>query len=705
MIPILMQSAALLGGVVMGPGGAPIAGAVVATGAQQVLTDAKGGFSLKVEGAVVLRISAKGFSPQEREAKPGETVLVLLEREAQGATVEVVEGSGYSSEGPSSSISRLEIYMTPGAAADVFQATKALPGVSNASEGAELFVRGGKPEEVGIYLNGGRLPRPYHHPNTQGGIFSSVDTAMVTRLDFIPGGFSAKYGDALSAVLDLSTEESSPVRTGSALINLAGQGIQQDEPVGGGVLRGSYRHASPVLLDKLYGLSPNFTDSPISDDLQLNHQTPLGTGRLTTTAIFSQDHLAVDTRIANVVGIYDNRSRTRFLTGQFTQALGERTVLSLTVSDSRFHEAWSFGPWGITQEEHDGFLRAEGAIQVNEAITIESGLDRDQLRLDPRGMVPFDLANWNSDAAPRVFAYGIDGVRTGAYATVRWLISSRWGLSIGGRSDRYGLLRESTRDARATVSYQVSEGITLRLAGGSFHQAPPLMQLDPYAGNQNLKVLRATHAVLALDARWKKVWDTQVRLEAYRKDYDHLVVEDPGARYLSDGRGYAQGLDLLLKASRGSFRGWIGYGYLDTKRREAKQAEVGPVPTSVPHNLTVVGTWSLKPGLDLGGSWRYATGAPVTPISGSLPDGNGGFEPQEGKIYSDRLPAYGRMDLRLSRLFPFHGLRCVAFAEVMNLLNRHNVSSYSYNPDYSQRRQEESYFSRRILVAGLSLAW
>jgi outer membrane receptor protein involved in Fe transport len=413
----------------------------------------------------------------------------------------------------------------------------------------------------------------------------------------------------------------------------------------------------------------------------------------------------VDTRIANALGSYDNRSRTRFLTGQFTQAFGDRTVLSLVASDSRFHESWSFKSWGITQEERDGFLRAEAAIQMSESITVESGLDRDQLRLDPKGRVPFDLANWAPDAAPRVFAYGFDGVRTGAYTTVRWLISNRWGLSIGGRTDHYGLLHESTRDARATVSYQVSEGITLRLAGGSFHQAPPLMQLDPHAGNPALRVLRANHAVLALDARWKKPWDTQVRLEIYRKDYDHLVVEDSLARYLSSGRGYAKGLDLLFKASHGSFMGWIGYGYLDTKRREGKQSEVGTVPTSVPHNLTAVGTWSLKPGLELSGSWRYATGAPVTPIVGGLADGDGGFGPQEGRTYSDRLPAYGRMDVRLTRIFSSHGFRCVAFAEVMNLLDRHNVASYSYSPDYSQRRREESYFSRRILVAGFSLGW
>ena len=41
----------------------------------------------------------------------------------------------------------------------------------------------------------------------------------------------------------------------------------------------------------------------------------------------------------------------------------------------------------------------------------------------------------------------------------------------------------------------------------------------------------------------------------------------------------------------------------------------------------------------------------------------------------------------------------------MNLLGRHNAASYSYTPDFSARRVNESYFSRRILVAGISLTW
>ena len=155
---------------------------------------------------------------------------MLLEPEVREAVVEVVEGASYGTEGAATGITRLEIYTTPGAAADVFQGVKALPGVSNASEGAELFVRGGNPSEVGIHLNGGHLEHPFRHPSTQGGLLSSVDTALISRITFVPGGFSARDGDALSAVLDLSTDSDARVRSGTAPVNFASQGLALPVP-------------------------------------------------------------------------------------------------------------------------------------------------------------------------------------------------------------------------------------------------------------------------------------------------------------------------------------------------------------------------------------------------------------------------------------------------------------------------------------------
>ncbi|WP_306590995.1 TonB-dependent receptor [Geothrix sp. 21YS21S-4] len=707
-LPALLQAALELSGVVLGPGGKPLAGAAVMVGTRQAQTDAKGRFTLPLDapGPVEARISAPGMDSQTRMGQPGEPLLVLLVPAPQGAVVEVVEGSGYSSqEGATSTLSRLEIYTTPGAAADVMQAAKGLPGVSNASEGAELFVRGGKPEEVGIWLNGGHLTRPFHHPNTQGGIFSAVDTALVTRVDFIPGAFSARYGDALSAVLDISTDQPTPATTRTLLLTLPTQGFSAERPVGEGLLRASVRRSDPVLLDKWYGLASSFEESPLSHDAQLNWQQPLGSGRLVATGLFSQDHLATDVTIANLRDSYRNRSETHFGALQWNGTLGDRAGLSLSASEGRTHIVWSFNHWGIDQEERSRSARAELTVPFGERLTLEGGLDLDRGHVDPEGEVPFDLANWNPVAAARSFAYGFDTTRTGTYLTARFRLSPKWGLSLGGRQDRYGLEGETTHDFRGTLSCLIAEGITFRLAGGSFHQAPPASQIDPHAGNPDLRIMRATHALASLDAAWQGAAAWNLRLELYRKDYDRLVVEDPVARYLSTGRGYAQGADLLMKAALPGWRGWIGYGYLDTERKEDKQLAVGPAPTSVPHNLTAVSSHTLAPGWELAGTFRYASGSPVTPILGATPNPGGGWDPIEGAQYSDRLPVYRRVDVRLTHLFSLRGLNGVVFGEVMNLLARHNAAAYVYTPDFSERRVSESYFSRRILVAGLTLSW
>ncbi|MBI1751097.1 MAG: TonB-dependent receptor [Acidobacteria bacterium] len=704
----LIQAAVELTGVVLGPGGLPLPRALVTVGDRQVQTDAQGRFRLALPGPglVAVRITAPGMEAQTREGRPGEPLQVLLSPAPQGAVVEVVEGSGYSSqEGTTSTLSRMDIYTTPGAAADVLQAAKGLPGVSNASEGAELFVRGGKPEEVGLWLNGGRLTRPFHHPSTQGGIFSAVDTALVTRVDFVPGAFSARYGDALSAVLDISTDQPSPKSTQALMLTLPTQGFSLERPVGESVFRASARRSDPVLLDRWYGLASTFEESPLSHDVQLNWQQPLGNGRLAATGLFSKDHLATDVTIANLKDSYRNQSETRFGALQWNGALGERVGLTLAASGSASRLAWTFNQWGISQDERNRSARAELTLPFGEDFTLEGGADLDRGRVDPTGQVPADLSNWNPASGARIFAYGFNPSRDGAYLTARLRLSPSWGLSLGGRTDHYGLMHETTRDLRGTLSWLLREGLTFRLAGGSFHQAPPADRIDPHAGNPNLRVMRATHALVSLDAAWKGEAAWNLRVEAYRKDYDRLVANDPVRRYSSAGRGYAQGLDLLLKATLPRWRGWIGYGYLDTRRKEEKQLVLGPVPTSVPHNLTVVSAHTLAPGWELAATFRYASGPTVTPVLGATPNPGGGWDPVEGPVYGDRLPVYHRLDLRLTRLYragPFTG---AAFAEVMNLLNRHNVTAYTYSADFSQRSVNESYFSRRILVAGLTLSW
>jgi len=76
------------------------------------------------------------------------------------------------------------------------------------------------------------------------------------------------------------------------------------------------------------------------------------------------------------------------------------------------------------------------------------------------------------------------------------------------------------------------------------------------------------------------------------------------------------------------------------------------------------------------------------------------------------IPAYHRLDLRVTRLFTpprALGLRpsstCVGYIEGLNVLGIRNILEYQWNADFTQRIARESYFARRLLVAGFSLSW
>jgi hypothetical protein len=47
----------------------------------------------------------------------------------------------------------------------------------------------------------------------------------------------------------------------------------------------------------------------------------------------------------------------------------------------------------------------------------------------------------------------------------------------------------------------------------------------------------------------------------------------------------------------------------------------------------------------------------------------------------------------------------VAYLEMLNLLDRENLQSYTYGPGYATRRGVPSFFSDRTLVLGLGLTF
>lgn len=143
---------------------------------------------------------------------------------------------------------------------------KTLPGVASTNEMSSAYsVRGGNFDENLVYLNDFEIFRPVL---VQAGRQEGLDMAnadLVSDIDFSAGGFSAKYDDKMSSVLDIHYKKPSEFK-GSASISLLGASAHAEGTAANGklvYLSGiRYKNAQYLLksLETQGEYKPNFLD-------------------------------------------------------------------------------------------------------------------------------------------------------------------------------------------------------------------------------------------------------------------------------------------------------------------------------------------------------------------------------------------------------------------------------------------------------------
>ena len=92
------------------------------------------------------------------------------------------------------------------------------------------------------------------------------------------------------------------------------------------------------------------------------------------------------------------------------------------------------------------------------------------------------------------------------------------------------------------------------------------------------------------------------------------------------------------------------------------------------------GAWSV------GSRGRWATGAPRTPVVGSIYDARADrHAPLFGAVNSARLAPFFQLDLRAERAFTFRRASLDLYLELLNVTARRNAEELAYSFDYSAR--------------------
>ncbi len=98
--------------------------------------------------------------------------------------------------------------------------------------------------------------------------------------------------------------------------------------------------------------------------------------------------------------------------------------------------------------------------------------------------------------------------------------------------------------------------------------------------------------------------------------------------------------------------------------------------------------YQISPRLDGGLRFTVHSGQATTPIVGIQPnpDFEGYVQPEYGQPFSERLPLYSRLDLRIKRAVRVGRYDGAVILDIINALNIHNIQGH--NLDYRRSRDE-----------------
>ncbi|MGI4737601.1 MAG: TonB-dependent receptor plug domain-containing protein, partial [Janthinobacterium lividum] len=483
---------------------------------------------------------------------------------------------------------------------------------------------------------------------------------------FSTGGYSAEYGQALSAVVGLNSLDLDPeTQTGISLLS-----------VGGSLSRTKRwaRTSASVSVDYT-NLAPYFgltapaqrweqAPQTLGGTVRLVHRTGQ-TGMLKLYATYS--HQQVASRQADPEAAYAANGR---LTG-----LQNTNYYLNTTYRSALRRGWSLNAGlalgrerNAVQPEPQRIATLEQTATARLVLTNDSASTWYNLKLGTEATAQrYDLRYQATADAP-VATPGFLEKRTAVFAESDLSLAPRLTGRVGLRGEYSALLNKANLAPRLALAWQLGAASQLSAAGGLFFQNPTndLLYVQPTLGFE-----QAAHYILT----YQHMADGRIlRVDAYHKDYRGLVRFDranvlDASAYTNAGRGYAQGVDVLWRDQYRTFKKidyWVSYGLLDTRRQA--RADLAPaVPTfAATHTLSLVGKyWVAKLHLQVSGTYSY--GSP-----------RAYYDPNQPGYNQGRTPSSQQLDLGLSYLTHLAGQYTIVHLSVSNALGRDNIYGYRY---------------------------
>ena len=688
--------------------------------ARETTTDASGRFAFK--GLPAGRWSVRSGQPGYDAVSQPVSIV-----EGQVTTAKLwMRNQAYADTGilglysvPTTDVSRRsitieEVKRVPGTFGDPVRVVQNLPGAARAPFGTGLLViRGSNPEDSGVYVDGIRIPYIYH----LGGFASVINPDLVQAVDYLPGGFGARYGRGMGGVIDVTTRKEMPERTKitwntdllDSGVMAAGRAGSEGQHGWGVAARRSYIDAIlPVILD-----SDSFSVKPRWYDYQAKYvyqgKAPWD---LSVLAFGFEDVLTATQpdglsrgNDPSAQGELGTEYGTHRIVVDGTVPLGGDWAFRFTPAFGRDDAKLTLGnDLRLDQGQWLAEIRAEAPWTPSKHFRLVPGVDFIGGLSDFEVLFPFNPASAaDYDPLAEREPFGFADTQTGwgpdAYVFAEWrplkdpdALVFNPGLRMTALSIP-GELGFVAWDPRFSAKWQADAATLLKGSVGLYHQPPQPFQMYRRGDTKVLLDPQvSTSGSLGIERRFGQAWKADA--EAFYKDYRDLIVNNRGFRTLDDqfftneGIGRTYGLEVMVRRERvGNAFGWLSYTLSRSERRDYPDADWYLFDFDQTHILVALAGYRLPYDFEVSGKAEYTTGNPTTPYALGIYDVDQeryqGFP--SGKRNSERLPAYAALSLRAEKLFTYRTWQLSVYCDLLNVARGVNPEFEIYNYDYTER--------------------
>ena len=617
-------------------------------------------FTSEKTGTQILVISFLSFETKEisGEINDFKNLQIQLVEKFDALNAVIINAGNFEAGTASeaSVLKPLDIVTTAGSVGNIIAALETLPGTQSVGEDGRLFVRGGDASETQTFIDGLRVAQPYNASVRNIPSRGRFSPYLFKGMSFSTGGYSAEYGNALSSVLVMDTQEKAEEDNTELSFMSLGLGIGKTKnwEKSSITLNASYVNLGPYqsLIDQNIKFDKPFQS--IAGEAVFRNQFENGLLKVYTAYDYSS--FTVEQPIDGASQTVDLKNNNFYMNSSYQHSLGNKWHLfggiSYGNSQNDINLENEENAEIVDDTENSFHLKTKLSKRFTDKIKLNFGAEYFNTNFNQYYQT--DTGDFEPNYTSGLFSVFTE---TDVYFT------QNLAAKVGVRTTRDALLEKVYVSPRLSLAYKLDESQQISTAYGNFRQQ---VGQDYLKFNQDLFQQQAAHYIL--NYQFSKASIT-LRAEAYFKKYRDLLTYTGDeitydSNFGNNGSGYAKGIDIFWRDGHlKNLDYWVSYSFIDSKRKYQNYPEQVTPNYVANHNVSIVSKyWVQSLRSQVGFTYNFNSGRPYN-------------DPNTLDFMSEKTSSYHSLNFNWAYLL---NKQQILYVSVSNILGTKNIFGYDY---------------------------